>query len=189
MQICRLHHQRQANHVHTETHALLQKKDCLGDSEPQTVVISVRGLWTLIVSLERWEVLAMAELNSRIHSQWSCSGKDMQTSWGHREPALLPFISSCQSKPSAATSPASQYSTPLYCLCGAAEHQHSRWTTHCWFCNAQQKTVLTLKPYSELQCLDAVIQTCFCLYREKSALWCIICLTKVIVHFGVSVIL
>ena len=71
MQICRLHYQRQANHIHTgnhtphrgvlsvnhcdgdikfaymtslfftETHALLQKKDGLGDCEPQAVVMSL----------------------------------------------------------------------------------------------------------------------------------------------------
>lgn len=73
MQICRLHYQRQANHIHagnhkphqhqqqylsgshhdgcltmahmpsfvfTETHALLQKTDGVGDCEPQAVVMS-----------------------------------------------------------------------------------------------------------------------------------------------------
>lgn len=64
LQICRLHYQRQANHIHAgkqcaaqtqhqieqqsrtlplllfpETHALLQKKDGLGDCEPETVVM------------------------------------------------------------------------------------------------------------------------------------------------------
>lgn len=65
MQICRLHHQRQANHIHTDTHALLQTKDGLGDCQPQAVVIS---MW--IVNLCSWLTefrirnITMAELCS-----------------------------------------------------------------------------------------------------------------------------
>lgn len=38
MQIRGVHHQRQANHIHTKTHAIFQEADGLGDFEPKTVV-------------------------------------------------------------------------------------------------------------------------------------------------------
>ncbi|XP_075967818.1 high affinity choline transporter 1-like isoform X5 [Anarhichas minor] len=51
MQICRLHYQRRANHIHTEPHALLQKTDGLGDSEPQAVTRRMAVNWPGLVSI------------------------------------------------------------------------------------------------------------------------------------------
>ena len=72
----------------TETHALLQKKDGLGDCEPQAVVISGWRLRTCTVSSELEMKTELQSSGGHTDSD-PHSGKDLQTSSSDQEQAAL----------------------------------------------------------------------------------------------------
>lgn len=160
----------------TETHALLQEKDGLGDSEPQAVVI-LAWLWTCIVSSlreehesQRWlsyikqqDPLTDILLWERLAHQLMRSGTSSATL--HPLMSIKPSADCSWRDVAGAPSTASRSSTPLCCFL-VHPWSISKAAEMLRVLNRPARTVLTYKPYSELQCSAWCRHTkftCFCL--------------------------